>query len=140
MESKTNNRKPYSFDEYREEIKSIVTRNKKRIKITDILNDCGISRGNYYTFLSGGKEYNGRITSTLSYEKLDRLLKALRAADCYTDYAARTNRKKMELMSDKMMAEYLEQNLLSDPDAAKIDVLKWLKSVDPKAVYKDTNE
>lgn len=136
MESNTNNRKPYSFDEYRQEIKSIVTRNKKRIKITDILNDCGISRGNYYTFLSGGKEYNGRITSTLSYEKLDRLLEALRAADCYTESGAKTNRKKMELMSDKKMAEYLEQNLLSDPNARNIDALKWLESADPKAVYK----
>ena len=136
MESNTNNRKPYSFDEYRQEIKSIVTRNKKRIKITDILNDCGISRGNYYTFLSGGKEYNGRITSTLSYEKLDRLLEALRAADCYTDSAANTNRKKMEAMSDKKMAEYLEQNLLSDPNARNIDVLEWLKSAEPQAIYK----
>ncbi len=136
MERDINNRKPYSFDEYREEIKSIVTRNKKRIKITDILNDCGISRGNYYTFLSGGKEYNGRITSTLSYEKLDRLLEALRAADCYTDSEARTNRKKMEAMSDKMMAEYLEQNLLSDPNAGNIDVLRWLKSADSKPIYK----
>ena len=34
------------------------------------------------------------------------------------------------------MAEYLIDNLLSDPDPKKIDVLKWLESADPKATYK----
>lgn len=131
-----NNRKLYSYDDYREEINAIVSRNKKRIKITEILKDCGISRGNYYTFKSGGKDYRGRKTSTLSYEKLDRLLNALRAVDCYADYSDSSNRKRMEAMSNRKMAEYLIDNLLSNPDPEKIDVLKWLESADPKAIYK----
>ena len=126
METNTNNKKIYTYDDYREEINAIVSRNKKRIKITKILKECGISRGNYYTFKSGGKDYNGRKMSTLSYEKLDRLLNVLRSVDCYADYPTSSNRKKMESMSNRKMAEYLFDNLLSYAGLEKIYMLKWI--------------
>ena len=82
------------------------------------------------------KKYKNGYVSTLSYEKLDRLLYSLRSVDCYAEYPTSSNRKKMESMSNRKMAEYLFDNLLSDPDPGKIDVLKWLESADPKATHK----
>ena len=107
-------------------------RNGKRIKITEILKQCKISKGNYYLFMNGGKEYSdGKVTNTLSYVKLDLLLDALINADVYS-----TNRKKLEAMSDEKLAEFIENKFIRDPDAENIDVLKWLKSHSEEMVYK----
>ena len=125
-------RKTYNYDDYRKEIAEIMERNGKRIKITEILKQCKISKGNYYLFMNGGKEYSdGKVTNTLSYAKLDLLLDALINADVYS-----TNRKKLEAMSDEKLAEFIENKFIRDPDAENIDVLKWLKSHSEEMVYK----
>ena len=126
-------RKTYNYDDYRNEISKIMERNGKRIKITEILRQCNISKGNYYLFMNGGKEYSaGKITNTLSYTKLDLLLDALTNADVYS-----TNRKKLEAMSDEKLAEFIENKFIKDPDAENIDVLKWLKSHSEEIIYKN---
>ena len=125
-------RKTYNYDDYRKKISQIMERNGKRIKITEVLKRCGISKGNYYLFMNGGKECgNGKITNTLSYTKLDLLLDALTSADIYS-----TNRKKLEAMSDEKLADFIENNFIRDPNAEKIDVFKWLKSHSGEMVYK----
>jgi len=125
-------RKTYNYNDYRKEIAEIMERNGKRIKITEILKQCKISKGNYYLFMNGGRESSdGKTTNTLSYEKLDLLLDALVNADVYS-----TNRKKLEAMSDEKLAEFIENKFIRDPDAKNIDVLKWLKSHSEEMVYK----
>ena len=47
-----NIRKTYNYDDYRKEIAEIMKRNGKRIKITEVLRQCGISKGNYYLFMN----------------------------------------------------------------------------------------
>ncbi len=127
-----NIRKTYNYDDYRKEIAEIMKRNGKRIKITEVLRQCGISKGNYYLFMNGGKEYSdGKVTNTLSYVKLDLLLDALTSADVYS-----TNRKKLEAMSDEKLADFIENKLIKDPNAENIDVLKWLKSHSEEMPYK----
>ena len=121
----------YNFDDYRSEINGIIERNKKRIKITEVLRDCGISKGNYYVFMNGGREYKDGTVSTLSYAKLDNLLSTLREMDVFA-----TNRKRLEALSDKELAEFIEKKIINDPKAKRIDVLKWLKSSDPEMKYK----
>ncbi len=126
-------RKTYSYDDYRKQIAEIMERNGKRIKITEVLRQCGISKGNYYLFMNGGKEYiDGKITNTLSYAKLDLLLDALTSADVYS-----TNRKKLEAMSDEKLADFIESKFIKDPNAENIDVLKWLKSHSKEIIYKE---
>ncbi|MBR2578343.1 MAG: hypothetical protein IKE38_05355 [Erysipelotrichaceae bacterium] len=61
----------FTFDDYRNEIRTILERNKRRIKITKVLEKCGISKGNFYVFMNGGKKYKDGIISTLSFSKLD---------------------------------------------------------------------
>ena len=125
-------RKTFKYDDYRKEIAEIMERNGKRIKITEILKQCKISKGNYYLFMNGGKEYSdGKVTNTLSYAKLDLLLDALINADVYS-----TNRKKLEAMSDEKLAEFIENKFIRDPDAEDIDVLKWLKAHTEEMIYK----
>ena len=121
----------YNFDDYRSEINGIIERNKKRIKITEVLRDCGISKGNYYVFMNGGREYKDGTVSTLSYAKLDSLLSTLRKLDAFA-----TNRKRLETLSDKELAEFIEKKIINDPKAKRIDVLKWLKSSDREIIYK----
>ena len=121
----------YNYDDYRSEINGILERNKKRIRITEVLKDCGISKGNYYVFMNGGREYKDGTVSTLSYAKLDNLLSALRKLDVFA-----TNRKRLEALSDKELAEFIENKIINDPKAKRIDVLKWLKSSDPEMKYK----
>ena len=125
-------RKTYSYDDYRKEIAEIMQRNGRRIKITEILKQCNISKGNYYTFMNGGKAYNNTVTNSLSYAKLDLLLDALTNADVYS-----TNRKKLEAMSDERLADFIENKFIRDPDAENIDVLKWLKSHSEEIIYKN---
>lgn len=119
------------FDDYRKEIRTILERNSKRIKISEILRECGISKGNYYVFMKGGKKYKDKIVSTLSYEKLDRLLNELKKSDMYS-----TNRKKLESMSDEDLADFIEKNIIGDPKAKQIDLLTWLRETSPAMTYK----
>ena len=75
-----NNRKLYTYDDYREEIASIMKRNGRRIKLVKILEECGISVGNYYSFKNNKR-------NALSYKKLDALLAALRKEDRFPEMA-----------------------------------------------------
>lgn len=121
----------YSYDDYRNEIRTILERNNKRIKISEVLKECGISKGNYYVFMKGGREYKDGLISTLSYRKLDLLLSVLRKVDNLS-----TNRKMLEALSDEELAKYIEDNIINDPNSDKIDVLKWLKSANTKMIYR----
>ncbi|MBQ6148543.1 MAG: hypothetical protein IJI83_03240 [Oscillospiraceae bacterium] len=125
-------KKYFSYDEYRDEIKQIMERNGKRIKITEILNNLNISRGNFYKFMRGGISYNGHSTSTLSYEKLDTLMAVLRRADGFAN-----NRQRLAAMSDEDLALFIEEKLIGDPKADQIDVCSWLKSQSVKIIYKN---
>ena len=113
----------YSFDDYRNEIRSILERNNKRIKISEVLKECGISKGNYYVFMKGGREYKNGFVSTLSFSKLDQLLNALRKNDIVI-----TNRKKLESMTDIELAKFIKEKIINNPKAKDIDIYKWLKS------------
>lgn len=119
------NRNKYSIDDYRKEIQEIMERNGKRITITKVLKECGISKGNYYSFINGTRP-------ALSYAKLDLLLEALRRQDGWA-----TNRQRLAAMSDENLAKFIEEKLLNDPDAKAIDVLKWLRSGDARIIYKE---
>ena len=47
-----------------------------------------------------------------------------------------TNRKRLETLSDKELAEFIEKKIINDPQAKRIDILKWLKSSDQETIYK----
>ena len=120
----------YSFDDYRKEIRTILERNNKRIKISEVLKECGISKGNYYVFMKGGRKYKNGVVSTLSYEKLDRLLEKLREMDAFP-----TNRKKLASMTNEQLARFIVDEIIKKPNVNYVDVLKWLKSTDSKTNY-----
>ena len=120
----------YNYDDYRKEIRTILERNNKRIKICEVLKECGISKGNYYVFMKGGKKYKEGFVSTLSFAKLDRLLNELKKID-----SPLTNRKMLESMSDKELAGFLEE-IIKNPNATKIDVHKWLVETNKEFIYK----
>lgn len=132
---KNSSKKVYEYEDYRNEIAEIMQRNGRRIKIKDVLAECGISKGNYYSFMNGGRKYKDHDISTLSYAKLDILLSALRKIDHFA-----TNRKKLSGMSDEDLARFIEEKIVSDPKAAQIDFLAWFKSTDPAFIYKDKNK
>lgn len=121
----------YNFDDYRKEIRTILERNNKRIKISEVLRECGISKGNYYVFMRGGREYKDGVVSTLSYSKLDKLLSELRKKDTFA-----TNREKLRVMTDKELADFIEKEIITDPNSTQIDMYKWLTSNDSKMIYK----
>ena len=121
----------YNYDDYRKEIRTILERNNKRIKISEVLKECGISKGNYYVFMKGGREYKDGVVSTLSYIKLDKLLSELRKKDTLA-----TNREKLRAMTDKELADFIEKKIITDPNSTQIDVYKWLISNDSKMLYK----
>ena len=112
----------YNFDDYRKEIRMILERNNKKIKISEVLRECGISKGNYYVFMKGGKKYKDGFVSTLSYSKLDLLLRSLKKTDTIV-----TNRRRMEMMSDEELARFIEEEIIDNPKAKSIDFVSWLK-------------
>jgi len=128
---RSNNKKVYEYEDYRNEIAEIMQRNGRRIKITDILTECGVSKGNYYSFMNGGRKYKDHEISTISYAKLDDLLNALRKADRFA-----TNRQRLSGMSDKELARFVEDAILADPNVKNIDFYNWLKSESTEMIYK----
>jgi len=121
----------YNYDDYRKEIRTILERNNKRIKISEVLKECGISKGNYYVFMKGGREYKDGVVSTLSYKKLDHLLEELKKHDVIL-----TNRKRLAAMTDEELVSFIEIEIIGDPNLRKIDFLNWLKESNPKILYK----
>lgn len=121
----------YNYDDYRNEIRLILERNNKRIKISEVLKKCGISKGNYYVFMKGGREYKNSVVSTLSYAKLDKLISELRKKDTLA-----TNREKLRAMTDKELADFIEKKIIMNPNSSQIDVYSWLKSNDSKIIYR----
>ena len=119
------------YESYREEINKILDRNKGNIYITKILTSLHISKGNYYVFMNGGKKYkNGRI-STLSFKKLDMILAELKMLD-----RSSTNKEMVNSMTEEQLAKFIRKTFIENPHASNIDIRKWLKSTNPKIIYK----
>ena len=123
--------KQLSYDDYRQEIAEIL-QNNRRIKITDVLLKCNISRGNFYMFMKGGVDQNGIKVNTLSYEKLDTLLNELRRQD-----SSATNRQLLQSLSTFQLNNYIQDKFISNPKLKDIDFEKWLDSTDEDLIYKD---
>ena len=123
--------KQLSYDDYRQEIAEIL-QNNRRIKITDVLLKCNISRGNFYMFMKGGVDQNDTKVNTLSYEKLDSLLNELRKQD-----SSATNRQLLQSLSTFQLNNYIQDKFISNPKLKDIDFEKWLDSTEEDLIYKD---
>lgn len=115
-----------NYDYYRKEVSKIVKNNKGRINLTELFNNIGISKGNYYRFMSNNDD------TALSYTKLETLLAELKKVDNDS-----TNKQMLESMSSDQMALFIEKNIINNPKRSQIDIKAWLKSHKPDMIYKD---
>lgn len=123
-----------SYSEYRHEINRILESNSN-IKITNILDKCNISKGNFYVFMNGGKDYNGTKVSTLSYKKLDTLLNELKKYDSST-----TNRQVLQSLSTFQLNNYIQEKFIYNPNLKDIDIEAWLNSTKEDLIYKNNKK
>ena len=123
-----------SYEYYRKEIARILQDNKN-IKITNVLNKCNLSRGNFYMFMKGGRDCNGGKANTLSYEKLKTLLNELRKQD-----QGATNRQMLQTLSNLQLSRYIQEKFISNPYLKDIDIEAWLNSTEEDLIYRDNNK